>query len=190
MNRLKFVVKINYVLASLMMISAIALAQTDAQNDPAWETVRAVPYGEPLSITLKGGTIVEGTMIRASETNLRIYKTSTSRTSGITSEEIVELKKEDILNINRIEIRTSKKWFFIGAAAGAAVGAATGMALSNTGNCRPQSSPFGDVFDDVCGKAKTGYIVLGVLGGGMAGGFLGDRIGRGRVKRILIYKSK
>jgi hypothetical protein len=186
----KYIVAINWFLVAIAATSSIAVAQSSAQNDPAWEAVRAVPYGEPLTVKLKGGTTVDGTVISASESNLKMYKSSESPTSGVVYDEIVDLKKEDILNVYRLEKKSGRKWVFIGAAAGAAVGAVTGMALSSIGNCSPSSGPFAGVFDDTCGKAKTGFIALGAVGGGASGAFIGDLIGRKRLKRILIYKSK
>jgi hypothetical protein len=186
----KYIAVINWFLFAITAISSTAVAQSSAQNDRAWEAVRAVPYGEPLSVKLKGGTTLDGTMISASESILKMYKSSESPTSGVIYDEIVDLKKEDILNVYQLKRNSGRKWVFIGAAAGAAVGAVTGMALSSIGNCSSSSGPFAGVFDDTCGKAKTGFIALGAVGGGASGAFLGSLIGRNRLKRILIYKSK
>lgn len=75
MNR--FVTTLCRYLATLITISSIAIAQTGAQNDPAWETVKAIWYGTPLSVSLKDGTTLDGTMISVSATNLKMYKSST-----------------------------------------------------------------------------------------------------------------
>jgi hypothetical protein len=189
MNR--FTLAINYLLVALLAISANAVAQTATQNDPAWESVKVLPYGEPLTVKLKGGTTVDGTMISVSETNLKMYKAEQSPTSGIIYEDIVDLKKEDILNVYRIEKKSGKKWVFIGAIVGAAAGAATGAAMGGIGgNCQSRPGPFGDPFSDVCGKAKTGFMALGAVGGAATGAYVGHLIGRKRLKRVLIYKSK
>jgi small nuclear ribonucleoprotein (snRNP)-like protein len=84
---------IHYLLVALLTISSTAAAQTAAQTDPAWDAVKAMPYGEPLTVKLKGGTTVEGTMISASDTHLKMYKTEESPTSGIVYEDIVDIKK-------------------------------------------------------------------------------------------------
>lgn len=189
----KFFRAISLSFLALLAISATVAAQTSSPNqqeDPAWEAVRAVPYGESLTVKLKGGTIVDGTVINVSETNLKMYKSSQSPTSGVVYDEGVDLKKEEILNVYRIERKSKKTWMVIGGIAGAAAGALTGMALSSAGDCPSPSGPFAGAFDSVCGKAKTGFIALGAIGGGATGIFLGDLIGRNRVKRILIYKSK
>jgi hypothetical protein len=179
-----------FLVALLTMLSSAA-AQAPAQNDPAWEAVKALPYGEPLTVKLKGGTTLDGTMISASETNLKMYKAEQSPTSGIIYEDIVDLKKEDILNVYRIEKKSGKKWVIIGAVVGAAAGAATGAAMGGLGsNCQSRPGPFGDVFSDVCGGAKTGFIALGAVGGATTGAYVGHLIGRKRLKRVLIYKSK
>jgi hypothetical protein len=181
----KFTSAINYLLVVLLTICSTAAAQTAAQNDPAWSAVKAMPYGEPLTVKLKGGTTADGTMISASETNLKMYKTEESPTSGIIYEDIVDLKKEDILNVYRVEKKSGKKWIFIGAAVGAAAGVATGAALgSMSDNCRDS------FFSDVCGSAKTGFMALGAVGGATMGAYVGHLIGRKRLKRVLIYKSK
>jgi hypothetical protein len=181
----KFTLAINYLLVVLLTISSTVAAQPAAQNDPAWDAVKAMPYGEPLTVKLKGETTVDGTIISASDTNLKMYKTEQSPISGIVYEDIVDIKKEDILNVYRIEKKSGKKWMFIGAAVGVAAGVATGAALSSMGgNCRDRS------FSDVCGSAKTGFIALGAVGGAMTGTYVGHLIGRKRLKRVLIYKSK
>jgi hypothetical protein len=177
-------------LAALLTITSTAVGQTATQNDPAWETVKAVPYSEPLVVELKGGTKVEGTMISASDTHLKMYKVDQSPTSGIIYEDIVDLKKEDIQNVYRLEKKSGRKWMFIGAAVGAAAGAAVGAALGSVGNCQPRPGPFGDVFSDVCGGAKTGFIALGAVSGATTGTYVGHLIGRKRFKRVLIYKRK
>jgi hypothetical protein len=183
MNKLTLVIK--YFLVALLTMSSTAAAQTAAQNDPAWDAVKAVPYGEPLTVKLKGGTTVDGTLISASDTHLKMYKTEQSPTSGIVYEDIVDLKKEDILNVYRIEKKSGKKWMFIGAAVGAAAGVATGAALGSMGNnCRDS------FFSDVCGSTKTGFIALGAVSGATTGAYVGHLIGGKRLKRVLIYKSK
>jgi small nuclear ribonucleoprotein (snRNP)-like protein len=183
----KYTLAISHLLAGLLIMSSTTVAQSASQNDPAWETVKALPYDESLTVKLKGGTTVDGTLISVSETNLKLYKTNQSPTSGIVYDDIVDLKKENILSIHRIEQKSGRQWTFIGAAAGAAVGVVAGAALTNIGgNC--QSRP--DVFGDVCGKAKTGFMVLGGLGGAATGATIGHLIGRKRLKRVLIYKSK
>jgi hypothetical protein len=177
----KFTLAISYFLAALLTISLTAAAQTD----PAWDEVKAMPYGEPLTVKLKGGTTVDGTMISASDTNLKMYKTEESPTSGIVYEDIVNIKKEDILNVYRIEKKSGKKWMFIGAAVGAVAGVAAGAVLGSlSGNCRDS------FFNDVCGRAKTGFMALGAVGGATTGAAVGHLIGRKRLKRVLIYKSK
>jgi hypothetical protein len=186
----KFTLAINYFLATLLTISLTAAAQTAAQTDPAWDAVKAMPYGEPLTVKLKGGTTADGTMISAPETNLKMYKTEESPTSGIIYEDIVDLKKEDIQNVYRLEKKSGRKWMFIGAAVGAAAGAAVGAALGSVGNCQSRPGPFGDVFSDVCGGARTGFIALGAVGGATTGTYVGHLIGRKRLKRVSIYKSK
>jgi hypothetical protein len=177
----KFALAISYFLAALLTISLTAAAQTD----PAWDAVKAMPYGEPLTVKLKGGTTVDGTMISATDTNLKMYKTEESPTSGIVYEDIADIKKEDILNVYRIEKKSGKKWTFIGAAVGAVAGVAAGAALSSLGsNCRDS------FFNDACGRAKTGFMALGTVGGATTGAAVGHLIGRKRLKRVLIYKSK
>jgi hypothetical protein len=180
------------ILVVLLTMSSSAVAQTVPQTDPAWETIKALPYDEFLTVKLKGGTTVDGTLISASETNLKMYKTSQSPTSGVVYDDIIDLKKENILSIYRIEKKSGKKWTFIGAAAGAVAGVATGMALGSIGgNCQSRSGPFGDpFFDDICGSAKTSFIALGAVGGAATGAYVGHLIGRKRLKRVLIYGSK
>jgi hypothetical protein len=183
-NRITLTIK--YLLAAILIVSSTAVAQTTqntGQSDPAWEKVKALPYDELISVRLKSGSTLDGTLINVSDTNLKLYRTS-ENSSGIAYDDIVDLKKEDLRNVYRLEKKSSTKWLFIGAAAGAAAGMAIGSI--SVGDCASRPSAFGDI----CGRSKTGFMVLGGLGGAAIGGSLGHLVGRKRFKRVLIYESK
>ena len=54
---------INYILVALLTMSSTAAAQKTAQKNTDWETVKALPYEELLTIKLKSGSTVDGTLI-------------------------------------------------------------------------------------------------------------------------------
>jgi hypothetical protein len=187
----KFTLAINYLLAALLTVTSAALAQTVTRNGPGWERVKALPYNEPLIVKLKGGTTVEGTLISASDTHLRIYKVAQTPTGDILYEDIVDIKKANILNVYRIEKKSSKKLRVIGAIVGAAIGTATETTVGNMGdNCQPRSGTLGDIVSDVCGGAKTGLVELVARSGAATGAYVETLFGRDRLKRVLIYKHK
>jgi hypothetical protein len=187
----KFTLAINYLLAALLALPSTAIAQTVARYDPAWERVKALPHNEPLIVKLRGGAVVDGTLISVSDTHLRIYKVELTSTGDIFYEDIVDIKKANILNVSRIEKKSSKKRRFIGALVGAAIGTATDTTIIKMGdNCQPRSSTLGDILSDVCGGANSGLMEVVSRGGEATGKYMEDLFGRDRLKRVTIYESK
>jgi hypothetical protein len=187
----KFTLAINYLLVALLTMPSTAIAQTAARYDPAWERVKALPYNEPLIVMLKGRATVEGTLISASDTHLRMYKVDQTPSGDILYQDIVDIRKANILTVYRIEKKSSKKLRFIGATVGAAIGTATETTIGNMGdNCQPRSGTLGGVLSDVCGGAKTGLIELVARSGSATGTYVENLFGRDRLKRVTIYKSK
>jgi hypothetical protein len=187
----KFALAINYLMTALLTMPSTVVAQTAARYDPAWERVKTLPNNEPLIVKLKGRTTVEGTLISASDTHLRMHKVDQTPTGDILYGDIVDIKKANILNIYRLEKKSSKKLRVIGAIVGAAIGTATETTVGNMGdNCQPRSGTLGDIVSNLCGGAKTGLIELVARGGAATGAYVETLIGRDRLKRILFYKSK
>jgi hypothetical protein len=187
----KFTLAIYYLLAALLTMPATVVAQTAVRYDPAWERVKTLPNNEPLIVKLKGGTTVEGMLISASATHLRINKVGQTPTGDLLYEGIVDLKKANILNLYRIEKKSSKKLRVIGAIVGAAIGTATETTVGNMGdNCQPRSGTLGEIVSNVCGGAKTGLIELVARSGAATGAYFENLIGQDRLKRVLFYKSK
>jgi len=187
----KFALAFNYLLAALLTMASTVSAQTTARYDSAWERVKLLPYNEPLIVKLKGGATVDGMLISASDTHLRIYKVGQTPTGDLFYEDIVDIKKANILNLYRIEKKSSKKLRVIGAIVGATIGAATDTTVGNMGdNCQPRSGTLGDIVTDLCGGAKTGLIELVARSGAATGTYVETLLGRDRLKRVLFYKSK
>jgi hypothetical protein len=187
----RFTLAINYLLAALLTLPSTAVAQTAARYDPAWERVKALTYNEPLIVKLRGGTVVEGALFSVSDTHLRMYKVEQTRTGDILYEDIVDIKKANILNISRIEKKSSKKRRFIGAIVEAAIGTATDTTIVNMGNnCQPRAGTLGDILNDVCGGANSGLMELVARSGAATGAYVENLFGRDRFKRVTIYKSK
>jgi hypothetical protein len=187
----KFTLAINYLLAALLTIPSTAAVQTAARYDHAWERVKALPYNEPLIVKLKGGIIMDGTLISVSDTHLRMYKVDQTPTSDILYKDIVDIKKANILNIYRFEKKSSKKGRLIGAIVGAAIGTATDTTIVNMGdNCQPGTGTWGVIVSDVCGGANAGLIELIARSGTATGTYVEKLFGRERLKRVTTYKSK
>jgi hypothetical protein len=187
----KFALAINYLLAALLTISSTAAAQTAGRYDPAWERVKTLPNNQPLIVELKDGTTVGGSLIKVSDTHLRMYKADQTPTGDILYRDIVDIKKANVLNVYRLEKKSSKKLRFIGTIVGAAIRTTTETTVENTeGNCQPRSGTFGEIVSNLCGEAKTGVMELVARGGAATSDYVENLIGRDRLKRVTIYKSK
>lgn len=191
MNRRKLV--INYLIVALLAMSPITLAQTTSHTKHDWESLKTLSYETLLAIQLKDGTTVQGTLISIEGNTLKLYKTETSRSSGILHEEILNLDREKIIKVYRLDEKSGRKWTIIGAVAGAAVGAIAGSAAAGSiGNCNSIPTVFSGSFGNrnpVCGNKDLLFGAITAIGGGTVGAYVGHRLGRNRLKRILIYEA-
>jgi hypothetical protein len=156
-----------FTLVLVLLASLILPSVASAQSAPAgdWGALNSVTTGSKLVVKLKDGKSVEGKLSGVSDTALSLTVKSKP----------VDLKREDVQSVHRIEGKSATKATLIGLGVGAGAGAAIGAAGSGNDNF--------DKFDQV---ATAG---LAVVGAGV-GALTGYLIGHHGSKRILVYESR
>jgi small nuclear ribonucleoprotein (snRNP)-like protein len=152
-----------FLLASLIL-PAGASAQSAQSGD--WAALNSITTGSKLVVKLRDGKSVEGKLSGVSDAALSLNVKSKP----------VDLRREDVQSVYRIEGKSATKATLIGLGVGAGAGAAIGAAASSG------DDNFGK-FDQV---ATAGLTVVGA-GVGALTGYL---IGRGGKKRILVYEAR
>ncbi len=156
---------ITILLFSLLHSPATLTAQT-VLND--WSRLNAVASGSKLSVKLKDGKIVEGTLRSVSDSGLSLTVKNADR----------ELRRDDVKTVNEISSKSVKKATLVGLGLGAGAGAVVGIA--------------GDASSDDDGFEKIDNVAAGavtILGAGV-GALTGFLIGRSGKKRVLIYEAR
>jgi hypothetical protein len=153
--------------AAFLLSTLTVTAQTNDQVSN-WSRVTAVSSGAKLSVRLKTGKTLNGTLSSASDAAL----TLTVKNSQ------VEVKREEVATIHEVVKKSSAtKATLIGTGVGAGVGAAVGGLASSQDD---------NGFDKIDHVATAG---LAVAGAGV-GALVGYLVGRGGSKRVLLYESK
>jgi small nuclear ribonucleoprotein (snRNP)-like protein len=157
--------------ASLLLSAAgvAAQSQTNAQNATTdWSKVTALASGSKLSVKLKNGKTVNGTLSSVSDSTLCL----TSKNAP------VEIKRDDVRTVHEVIKKSSAtKAALIGTGVGAGAGAAAG-AISDS------NSDGG--FEKLDSAATAGLAVVGAGVGALVGYF----VGRSGAKRVLVYEAK
>ena len=153
------------VLLASLILPAGASAQSATAPSGDWAALNSITTGSKLVVKLRDGKSVEGKLSGVSDSALSLTVKSKP----------VDLKREDVQSVYRIEGKSATKATLIGMGVGAGAGAAIGAAGSGNDNF--------DKFDQV---ATAGLTVVGA-GVGALTGYL---IGRGGKKRILVYESR
>lgn len=154
-----------FVVAILLLSTVTATAQDQANN---WSRVTSMAAGSKLSVKLKNGKTVNGTLNNASDSTLSVMVKNSP----------VEVKREDVATVYEIVKKSSAtKATLIGTGVGAGVGAAAGGIASAKDD---------DGFDKIDRVATAG---LAVVGAGV-GALVGYLAGRGGNKRVLLYQAK
>jgi hypothetical protein len=150
------------------MLSAVTVAgQGQQRND--WSKVTALAGGSKLSVKLRNGKTVNGTLNNSSDSGL-----SLAAKNGP-----IDVKRDEVRSVHEVLKKGSAtKAALIGTGVGAGVGAAAG-AIDDANH----DGGFGEGFDSIA----TG--VLTVAGAG-AGALVGYFIGRSGNKRVLVYEAK
>ena len=152
------------VLLMSLLLSAVSVAgQT---ND--WSKVAALASGSNLSVKLKNGKTVNGTLSSVTDSTLSV----TAKNAA------VDIKREDVRTVHEVVKKGSAtKAALIGTGVGAGAGAAAG-AISDSNN--------DDGFESLDSAATAG---LAVVGAGV-GALVGYLIGRSGNKKVLVYEAK
>ena len=151
---------------SLLFLSPVTLMAQTALSD--WSRLNSVASGSKLSVKLKDGKTVEGSLRSVSDTGLSLTVKNNER----------QLRRDDVLTVHEVAPKSVKKSTLIGLGVGAGAGAAIGIAGDASGD---------DVgFEKLDNSIAAGVAVLGA-GVGALSGFL---IGRSGKKRVLLYESK
>jgi small nuclear ribonucleoprotein (snRNP)-like protein len=148
------------------VLTVTAQGQTNDQMNN-WSRVAAVASGAKLSVKLKTGKTLNGTLSSVSDNGLSLTVKNSQ----------VEVKREEVATVHEVVKKSSTtKATLIGTGVGAGVGAAAGGIATSKD----------DSFDKIDHVATAG---LAVAGAGV-GALVGYLIGRGGSKRVLLYESK
>lgn len=152
------------ILLTSLLLSPVALMAQASIND--WSRINSVVTGSKLSVKLRNGKKVDGTLSNVTDTALTLMVKNTS----------TEVKRDDIRTVHQVGGNSATKATLIGMGLGAGAGAITGGIGSAGDDSFPQ-------FDNIA------IGVLTVLGAGVGalGGFL---VGKSMKKKVLIYEAQ
>src|SRR5690349_191440 len=154
------------IILSLLFLSPVTLMAQTGLSD--WSRLSSVASGSKLSVKLKDGKTVEGSLRSVSDTGLSLTVKNADR----------ELRRDDVLTVHELAAKSVTKSTLIGLGVGAGAGAAIGIAGDASGH--------DNGFEKIDNTVAAGVAVLGA-GVGALSGFL---IGRSGKKRVLLYESK
>jgi len=148
------------------MFSTLTVSAQDQLNN--WSRVSALTSGARLSVKLKTGKTLNGTLTSASDTGLSLTVKNSQ----------VDVKREEVATVHEVVKKSSTtKATLIGTAVGAGVGAAAG----GIADAKDDSG-----FEKIDHVATAG---LAIAGAGV-GALVGYLVGRGGTRRVLLYESK
>ena len=153
-------------LISFLLSPLTLVAQTGTSD---WSRLSSVANGSKLSVKLRNGKKVDGTLSSVSDTALTLMVKNTS----------TEIKRDDIRSVHQVGGTSVTKSTLIGLGAGAGTGALLGVVGEATDN----DNSFG-----CCngGAVTAGLTVLGAV----AGAITGFVIGKTHNKKVLVYEAK
>jgi small nuclear ribonucleoprotein (snRNP)-like protein len=152
------------ILLTSLLLSTITVAAQTGISD--WSRLTTVATGSKLSVKLRNGNTMEGTLTGVSDTALTLMVKNTAK----------EARRHDVLTVHNVTRKSAAKATLIGLGAGAGAGAIFGAAADS------RSDSF-ETLDNIATAVTT---VIGA-GAGALGGFLVGRTGK---KRVLIYEAK
>src|SRR5262245_19829438 len=163
-----------HILIITVIITSVTFTQTPTGTKGNWEAVKALVSGDWLIVELKGKITFQGTLVSVSDTFLRLYLEDAGKYS--TRQDILDLKRDEIAKVYRVEKKSLTKPMLVGMAAGGALGAVIG---SKMGSCGAQ--------EFLCINHKGPTTMIMAAGGAGIGSGIGLLIGAARRKRVLIY---
>ncbi len=152
-------------LFSFLLSPATLLAQTGGMND--WSRINSIGSGTKLSVKLKDGKKMEGTLDSVSDTSLALTVKNARK----------ELRREDVQTVHQLSNKSATTATLVGLGVGAGAGAAIGLAGDASSD---------EGFEKIDNSVAAGVTVLGAGIGALAGFF----IGRSGKKRVLLYEAK
>lgn len=156
---------ISLVLAALLALPPVALAQEATAQTQEWSNLKTITPGSKLDVRLKNKKRVKGKLISISDTALSLSD----------RDKPAEINQDDVLSVHQMSGMTAKKATLIGTGAGAAIGAGLGAAGSS-GN-------------HILFSRSQDAALVGVIGA-VVGAIAGLVVGKIRHKRALIYQAK
>jgi len=153
------------ILLSSLLLSTVTVSAQTAPND--WSRLNAVGTGSKLSVKLKSGKTVEGTLNSVSDTTLSLMVKNAAQ----------DLRREDVASVHQVGKKSAAKSTLIGASVGAGTGAVLGAIADNSN----ENSWF-----DTDGLLTGGLAIVGA-GIGALSGFLVGKTGN---RRMLLYQAK
>jgi hypothetical protein len=148
----------------LFLLSPVTVMAQTGTND--WSRLSAVTSGTKLSVKLKDGKKIEGTLGQVSDSSLSLTVKNAAR----------EIRREDVATVHQVSKKGAGKATLIGLGVGAGVGGAVVIAGET------DDEGFGEIHNGV----SAGFLAL-TAGVGALAGYL---IGRTGNKRVLLYESK
>ena len=153
------------ILLTSILLSPITVAAQARIND--WSRLTSVANGSKLSVKLRNGKTIDGTLSGVADTTLTLMVNRAS----------TDIKRDDVSSVHQVTRKSAKTATLIGLGLGAGAGAIFGAAADSNN---------GDDFEKLDHIATAVTTVLGA-GAGALGGFF---IGRNGKKRVLIYEAK
>ena len=153
------------ILLSSLLLSTVTVRAQSATND--WSRLNSVVPGSKLSVKLKSGKTVDGTLNSVSDTTLSLTVKNAAR----------DLRREDVASVHQVAKKSAAKSTLIGAG----VGAGAGAILGAIGDTADENNWF-----DTDGLLTAAGAILGA-GIGALSGFL---VGKSGNKRMLLYQAK
>jgi len=148
------------------LLSPLTLAAQTGTRD--WSRLSSVAAGSKLSVKLRNGKKVDGTLSSVSDTSLTLSVKNVA----------TEVKRDDVLTVHQFAGKSAGKSTLIGLGVGAGVGAVLGIAADASNN--------DDGFEKIDNVAAAGIAVVGAA----AGAITGFVIGKTRKKKVLVYEAK
>jgi len=148
------------------LLSPLTLAAQTGTRD--WSQLSSVAAGSKLSVKLRNGKKVDGTLSSVSDTSLTLSVKNVA----------TEVKRDDVLTVHQFAGKSAGKSTLIGLGVGAGVGAVLGIAADASNN--------DDGFEKIDNVAAAGIAVVGAA----AGAITGFVIGKTRKKKVLVYEAK
>jgi len=156
---------VTFVLVASLLLPTITVAAQGQMSD--WSRVTALPSGSKLSVKLKNGKSVKGTLRSVSDNAMSLTVKNAP----------VEVKRDDVRTVHA----ETKKGVAKATLIGMAVGAGGGAILGAIGDTADENN-----FFDTDGLLTAGLAIVGAGVGALAG-FL---VGKSGSKRVLIYEAK